>query len=206
MPPPPVDAVALCRAWRRHALLLPARGVGRDRAGADRARARHGRDRHRRPQHAGRRGADAQRVPRARGCRPLIGCRLDLDRCAEPARLSDRPRRLWPAVAAAQPGQDAGRQRRVRAQRWPTSREHAEGIAFIAWPDDDLDAFEGELPRLRDALPSLRHVAATLALSRRRHCADRAARPASRGRTAARSSPPTTSIITRPSGGRCRTS
>ena len=30
------------------------------------------------------------------------------DRCAEPARLSDRPRRLWPAVAAAQPRQDAG--------------------------------------------------------------------------------------------------
>jgi error-prone DNA polymerase len=38
---------------------------------------------------------------------------------------------------------------------------HADGIAFIAWPDDDLDAFEAELPRLRDVLPSLRHVAAS---------------------------------------------
>ena len=33
--------------------------------------------------------------------------------------------------------------------------EHADGIAFIAWPEDDLDAFAAELPRLRDALPSL---------------------------------------------------
>ena len=39
--------------------------------------------------------------------------------------------------------------------------DHAEGIAFIAWPGDDLDAFEAELPRLREALPSLRHVAAS---------------------------------------------
>ncbi|WP_446918863.1 hypothetical protein, partial [Klebsiella pneumoniae] len=37
---------------------------------------------------------------------------------------------------------------------------HQEGIAFIAWPGDDFGAFEGELTRLRDALPSLRHVAA----------------------------------------------
>jgi len=39
--------------------------------------------------------------------------------------------------------------------------DHADGIAFIAWPQDDLDAFEAELPRLCDALTSLRHVAAT---------------------------------------------
>jgi error-prone DNA polymerase len=39
--------------------------------------------------------------------------------------------------------------------------EHAEGIAFIAWPSDDLDVFEQELPRLRDALTSLRHIAAS---------------------------------------------
>ena len=38
---------------------------------------------------------------------------------------------------------------------------HPEGIAFIAWPHDDLDVFEAELPRLREALPSLRHVAAS---------------------------------------------
>ena len=38
------------------------------------------------------------------------------DRCAEPARLPGRPRRLWPAVAAAQPRQDARRERRMRAE------------------------------------------------------------------------------------------
>jgi error-prone DNA polymerase len=38
---------------------------------------------------------------------------------------------------------------------------HQEGIAFIAWPSDDLAVFERELPRLRDALTSLRHVAAS---------------------------------------------
>jgi error-prone DNA polymerase len=38
---------------------------------------------------------------------------------------------------------------------------HQEGIAFIAWPQDDLDAFEADLPRLRDALTSLNHVAAS---------------------------------------------
>jgi error-prone DNA polymerase len=39
--------------------------------------------------------------------------------------------------------------------------EHSKGIAFIACPQDDLDVFEGELPRLREALTSLRHVAAS---------------------------------------------
>ena len=39
--------------------------------------------------------------------------------------------------------------------------EHQEGIAFIAWPEEDVDAIEAELPRLRDALTSLRHVAAS---------------------------------------------
>jgi error-prone DNA polymerase len=39
--------------------------------------------------------------------------------------------------------------------------EHADGIAFIAWPADDLDSFEAKLARLREALPSLRHVAAS---------------------------------------------
>ena len=38
--------------------------------------------------------------------------------------------------------------------------DHSGGIAFIAWPQDDLDVFEAELPRLRGALTSLRHVAA----------------------------------------------
>nr|WP_314446130.1 error-prone DNA polymerase [uncultured Sphingomonas sp.] len=39
--------------------------------------------------------------------------------------------------------------------------EHREGIAFIAWPGDDLDAFEAQLPAIRAAVPDLRHIAAT---------------------------------------------
>ncbi|GAA4024703.1 error-prone DNA polymerase [Sphingomonas swuensis] len=39
--------------------------------------------------------------------------------------------------------------------------DHAEGIAFIAWPGEDLDVFEAQLPAIRSALPGLRHVAAT---------------------------------------------
>lgn len=38
--------------------------------------------------------------------------------------------------------------------------EHGEGIAFIAWPDEDLDAFEAILPQIAAALPGLRHIAA----------------------------------------------
>jgi len=38
--------------------------------------------------------------------------------------------------------------------------EHQGGIAFIAWPDEDLDAFEALLPSLTAALPELRHIAA----------------------------------------------
>src|SRR4029079_6476986 len=41
--------------------------------------------------------------------------------------------------------------------------QHSNGIAFIAWPSENLDAFEAELPRLRDSIPSLRHVAASYA-------------------------------------------
>jgi error-prone DNA polymerase len=39
--------------------------------------------------------------------------------------------------------------------------DHREGIAFIAWPGDDLDRFEAQLPAIRSALPELRHLAAT---------------------------------------------
>ncbi|WP_114227615.1 MULTISPECIES: error-prone DNA polymerase [Sphingomonas] len=38
--------------------------------------------------------------------------------------------------------------------------DHREGIAFIAWPEEDLDAFEALLPALTAALPGLRHIAA----------------------------------------------
>ena len=174
----------LCRAWRRHPFLVPARRIGRDRAGAARARSAW----------TPSASPTATRWPawcgctapaRARGCKPLIGCRLDLDRCAEPARLPDRPRRLWPAVAAAQPRQDARGERRMRPRRWPTSRRTPKGIAFIAWPDDDLDTFAAELPRLRAAVAVAPPCRGELALSRQRHCADRAARPAraAHGRT-----------------------
>ncbi|WP_300973124.1 error-prone DNA polymerase [Sphingomonas sp. LHG3406-1] len=39
--------------------------------------------------------------------------------------------------------------------------DHREGIAFIAWPGEDLDAFEARLPRILAAIPDLRHIAAT---------------------------------------------
>ncbi|GAA4030332.1 error-prone DNA polymerase [Sphingomonas rosea] len=39
--------------------------------------------------------------------------------------------------------------------------EHREGIAFIACPGENLDAFEARLPAIRAALPDLRHIAAT---------------------------------------------
>ena len=38
------------------------------------------------------------------GIKFVVGVRLDLQGCAEPARFSDRPRRLWPAVPAAHAG------------------------------------------------------------------------------------------------------
>src|SRR4029078_9061892 len=38
---------------------------------------------------------------------------------------------------------------------------HQEGIAFIAWPEGDLDGFGAKLKRLRETLPSLQHVAAS---------------------------------------------
>jgi error-prone DNA polymerase len=38
--------------------------------------------------------------------------------------------------------------------------EHSQDIAFIAMPGENLDDFAVELPRLKEALPSLRHIAA----------------------------------------------
>ena len=139
------------------------------------------------------------------GLRPLIGCRLDLTRCAEPARLPDRPRRLWPAVAAAQPRQDARGERRVRAvaarRRGPCRRHRLHRLA--GGRSRRFRSRAAAASRRLDVTPPCR---GELALSRRRRGADRAARPARAGATAARSSPPTTSIIMRPTAGRCRTS
>jgi error-prone DNA polymerase len=94
------------------------------------------------------------------GLKPLIGCRLD---------LTDAPNLL--AYPCHRDGY--GRLSRLlslgkmRAEKGECDlsladvAEHADGIAFIAWPNDDLDAFEAQAPRLRDAIPSLRHVAAS---------------------------------------------
>ncbi len=94
------------------------------------------------------------------GLKPLIGCRLD---------LSDAPSLL----AYPLDREGYGRLSRLlslgkmRAQKGECELSlvdvatHADSIVFIAWPEEDLNAFEEELPRLRDALTSLRHVAAS---------------------------------------------
>jgi error-prone DNA polymerase len=94
------------------------------------------------------------------GLKPLIGCRLD-------------PTDAGSLLAYPRNRDGYGRLSRLlslgkmRAEKGECALDlddvaaHAEGIAFIAWPGDDLDAFEAELPRLRGAIPSLRHVAAS---------------------------------------------
>src|SRR6476469_6292399 len=94
------------------------------------------------------------------GLKPLIGCRLD---------LSDAPSLLAYPIDRDSYGRlsrllSLGKMRAEKGEcelSLADVAEHADGIAFIAWPDDDLDAFEAELPRLRDALTSLNHVAAS---------------------------------------------
>ena len=100
------------------------------------------------------------------GLKPLIGCRLDLS----PSRERERETSL---LAYPIDRDGYGRLSRLlslgkmRAGKGECDlsladvAEHQQGIAFIAWPPDDLDAFEADLPRLRDAIPSLRHVAAS---------------------------------------------
>src|SRR5438105_2284538 len=94
------------------------------------------------------------------GLRPLIGCRLD---------LTDAPSLLTYAVDREGYGRlsrllSLGKMRAEKGEcdlSLADVAAHAEGLAFIAWPGEDLDTFEAELPRLRDALTSLRHVAAS---------------------------------------------
>ena len=94
------------------------------------------------------------------GLKPLIGCRLD---------LTDAPSLLAYPIDREGYGRlsrllSLGKMRSEKGKcelSLADVEAHAEGIAFIAWPSDDLDDFEGELPRLRDALKSLRHVAAS---------------------------------------------
>jgi error-prone DNA polymerase len=94
------------------------------------------------------------------GIRPLVGCRLD---------LIDAPSLLAYPIDREGYGQlsrllSRGKMRAEKGECELSLADvagHAEGIAFIAWPERDLDHFETELPRLRDALTSLRHVAAS---------------------------------------------
>jgi error-prone DNA polymerase len=94
------------------------------------------------------------------GLKPLIGCRLD---------LTDAPSLLAYPVDREGYGRlsrllSLGKMRGEKGQCELSLDDvvaHSEGIAFIAWPTDELDIFEQQLPRLRDALTSLRHVAAS---------------------------------------------
>jgi error-prone DNA polymerase len=94
------------------------------------------------------------------GLKPLIGCRLD---------LTDAPSLLAYPIDRDGYGRlsrllSLGKMRAEKGECELTLSDvaaHADGIAFIAWPTDDLDDFEEELPRLRDALTSLKHVAAS---------------------------------------------
>ena len=94
------------------------------------------------------------------GLKPLIGCRLDLKDA--PSLLAypidrDGYGRLSRLLSLGKMRADKGECELTLAD----VAAHQEGIAFIAWPSDDPDDFEGELPRLREALTSLRHVAAS---------------------------------------------
>jgi error-prone DNA polymerase len=93
------------------------------------------------------------------GMRPLIGCRLD---------LVDAPSLLAYPIDRDGYGclsrlLSLGKMRSDKSECDVSLAEvadHAQGIAFIALPGEDVDAFAAELPRLKAALPALRHVAA----------------------------------------------
>ncbi|MDQ3477536.1 MAG: error-prone DNA polymerase, partial [Pseudomonadota bacterium] len=94
------------------------------------------------------------------GLKPLIGCRLDLT--DSPSLLAyPRDRDGYGRLSRLL---SLGKMRAVKGEcelSLGDVADYTTSIAFIAWPGDDLDAFEAELPRLRDAIPSLRHVAAS---------------------------------------------
>jgi error-prone DNA polymerase len=91
--------------------------------------------------------------------RPLIGCRLD---------LVDGPSLLAYPIDREGYGRlsrllSLGKMRSGKGECDLSLLEvaaHSESIAFIAMPGEDLDDFAIELPRLKEALPSLRHIAA----------------------------------------------
>jgi len=93
------------------------------------------------------------------GMRPLIGCRLD---------PVDAPSLLAYPIDREGYGRlsrmlSLGKMRSAKGECDLSLSEialHAEGIAFIAMPEEDLVAFEAALPALAAALPGMRHVAA----------------------------------------------
>ncbi|MEO8176390.1 MAG: PHP domain-containing protein, partial [Sphingomicrobium sp.] len=93
------------------------------------------------------------------GLRPLIGCRLDLTDA--PSLLAyPRDREAYGRLSRLL---SLGKMRAKKGEcelSLADVADHAEDIALIAWPED-LDLFETELRRLREALPSLHHVAAS---------------------------------------------
>jgi len=122
------------------------------------------------------------------GLRPLIGCRLVVEMAQRPSTsLGTTGRGLLTLVSKAPVEVE---ERTATLLAYPVDREGyarlsrllslgqgrsgkgecrltldelaeaREGIALIAWPDEDLDAFEAVLPRLTEALPELRHIAA----------------------------------------------
>src|SRR3954463_12813899 len=88
---------------------------------------------------------------REAGLKPLIGCRLD---------LTDAPSLLAYPIDREGYGRisrllSLGKMRAEKGACELTLADiaaHSDGIAFIAWPSDDLDIFETELLRLKDAL------------------------------------------------------
>jgi error-prone DNA polymerase len=94
---------------------------------------------------------------KAAGLKPLIGCRLDLTDA--PSLLAyPRDREAYGRLSRLL---SLGKMRAKKGEceiALADVAEHSEGVAFIAWPGDD---FEARLPRLREALPELRHVAAS---------------------------------------------
>ena len=93
------------------------------------------------------------------GMRPLIGCRL----CPV-----DGPELLAYPIDREGYGRlsrllSLGKMRSIKGECDLLLSEialHAKGIAFIAMPGEDLEAFEAALPALATALPGMRHVAA----------------------------------------------
>ena len=93
------------------------------------------------------------------GMRPLIGCRLD---------PVDAPSLLAYPIDREGYGRlsrmlSLGKMRSAKGECDLCLNEvalYAEGIAFIAMPEEDLGAFEAALPALAAALPGMRHVAA----------------------------------------------